>query len=70
MHTHKSPFMQEITFAIACNKCGHHIEITVDKLNYNLWYNGVISSREAFPHLTEKERKMVVTRRCWECEEK
>ena len=69
MHTHKSPFMEEVTIAIPCSNCGNILEVKVDKLNFNLWYQGIISSKEAFPYLTEKERKMVVSRKCWFCEE-
>lgn len=68
MNTTKSPFFEDITIAIECQNCGNIMEVTVNKLNFNLWYQGIISSKEAFPYLTEKERRMIVTHKCWICD--
>ena len=67
MNIQKSPFDETISFPIVCSDCGNILYVRVNKLNYNLWYQGVLSSKEAFPELSDKERNLLVFRKCWYC---
>ena len=67
MNIRKSPFDEIIALPIVCSNCGNILYIRVNKLTYNLWYQGVLSSKEAFPELSDKERNFLVFRKCWYC---
>lgn len=62
--------MKVATITRRCVHCGKSTKIGVGPVDYQQWKNNLVTTKEAFPHLNDDQRRWLDDLCCPECSDK